>query len=167
MQALMAPLCWASAGHRATSFSLFGDVRWAGRNKHGAPRPHNGPHGVMSSGSDPATSWEQEGADPSCPFLSTHCPGAESHPGMVVGFWQPWAPALRWDRPAFTAKGSTAPSLCTPLLRKGMGQVFPGVSWGDWIHHTPVSVWACMPMLTLVMFSGTKIIFHQRLEVST
>lgn len=34
---LMAPLSWASPGQRANSFSVFGDVSWAGRNKHGPP----------------------------------------------------------------------------------------------------------------------------------
>lgn len=136
----------------------------AGRNKNGAPWPHSGLH----------VQWDRTchklGAR-RCPlFLSfpIRTPSRLlSHPGVAVSFWQPWAPALQWDCLAFTAKGSAAPSLCAALLRTGMGQAFPGVSWGDRIRHTPVSVRVCTPMQTLFMFSGTKIIFHQRLEVST
>lgn len=63
--------------------------------------------------------------------------------------------------------------LCSPLLGHSPAQGSHETSWnrgkqgGNWRSRTPVPVRVCTPTLALVTFSGTGIVFHQRLEVST
>lgn len=127
---MTAPLRWASPAHRATSFSLSGDRRREGRNKPGAPRPHNHPRSVRPSRSDPATNTEQESDHPPCPLLSTHGPGAVTRPGVEGGLRQPWAPAPQRDCPSRMAKGSAVPSSGVLQPRAAMRQAGAGASRG-------------------------------------
>lgn len=79
----MEPLCWASAGHRATSFSFV----WGCQERQAEIKmePPDPTVASMSSGTEPVTNWEQEGAHSSCLFPSA------LHPGCChILVWQ-WA----------------------------------------------------------------------------
>ena len=120
----MAPLRWASPGHRATSFSLSGDCRQGGRNKPGAPQPRSHPRGVRVQQVRPCHQQRASKCPPSSPS-PVHTPprrcGTSCHGGGLLAALSPSAAA--------GLPGPHGQGLCSPFPVHSPAQGSHGTSF--------------------------------------